>query len=177
MSFTAVVLAGGLSSRMGTDKAQLQLEQKTFLARAIELVELAGCDRVIVSSNKPGYLADVYPGNGPLGGVYTALMNTSQDILTVAVDMPLITEEILINLCDKGKCDKVTATFYHDNPLPMFIKNSTAVKATLKEILLQPESNKSIKNFLKIIAASELKKPCVGEFININTPDEFLALT
>lgn len=176
MSFSAVVLAGGQSSRMGTDKAQLQLAEQTFQGRAIELVEQTGCSEVIVSKNKPGYLVDIYPGNGPLGGVYTALMHTEFDLLVVAVDMPLMSAEILITLVKASQNNQTAATFYTDHPLPVFIKNTAAVRAMLKGVLLRESSNKSIKHFLKIIGASELQKPTHRCFVNINTPDEFLAL-
>lgn len=161
---------------MGSDKAQLQLAQKTFQERAIELVEHAGCSEVIVSKNKPGCLADIYPNNGPLGGIYTALMHTPKNVLVVAIDMPLITDNILSNLVKASQRNQVAATFYKDYPLPVFIKNSAAVRVILKDILLQEHSNKSIKHFLKMIGARELQQLTQRCFVNINTPDEFLAL-
>lgn len=77
VAFSGVVLAGGRSSRMGEDKAAL------FGERVAAALEAAGAGEVLVVRE------DDQPGNGPLGGIATALRLATQDVVVVlACDMP-----------------------------------------------------------------------------------------
>src|SRR6516164_8647370 len=51
MNFSAVILAGGKSSRMGRDKAFLETGGKTLLARQIEIARFAGATEVFISGH------------------------------------------------------------------------------------------------------------------------------
>jgi len=96
------VLAGGASSRFGSDKAFAQLNGKTMLVRMCELLRTAiGEVRIIASSSSyaPGETAvvpDLWPGEGPLGGIITALEDaqrhdaTTTHCLIVSCDMPFL---------------------------------------------------------------------------------------
>src|SRR5699024_8749210 len=92
--WTGLVLAGGKSSRMGRDKAGLiWADGQRFLDRAIDLLEQAGCARVIVSGERPGYdcVPDRWPDQGPLGGIASVLaagLELNGPLLIVPVDMP-----------------------------------------------------------------------------------------
>jgi molybdenum cofactor guanylyltransferase len=93
---TAFVLAGGKSSRMGEDKAFLQLGSRTLLDHALELARAAGGRAWIVGSS--GRFAafgpvveDVFADRGPLGGIHAALTQTVTDLnLMLAVDLPFL---------------------------------------------------------------------------------------
>src|SRR5688572_33076359 len=72
----AFILAGGASSRMGTDKSQLQLENQTFVERIVatlltvtDSIRLVGGDENSTLPTVP----DVYPKWGALGGLHAAL--------------------------------------------------------------------------------------------------------
>ena len=76
--------AGGGSTRFGTDKALVQLAGKTMLQRTVELLAQV-CDNVRVVAPAGKYndvpwpvIADRWPGEGPLGGILTALLNVNQ---------------------------------------------------------------------------------------------------
>ena len=100
--------AGGGSTRFGTDKALAMLGGKTMLQRSGEL--LAGvCDEVHLVSPAGKYndvawpvIVDRWPGQGPLGGILTALgtmqgHETSRPwALIVSCDMPFLTSEFLV---------------------------------------------------------------------------------
>jgi len=95
------VLAGGRSSRMGSDKAFLEFDGQTLLERALA-VTAAACGRVTIVGDPAKFskygpvIADVFPGCGPLGGIHAALANsTAESNLMVAVDMPFVTAELL----------------------------------------------------------------------------------
>jgi len=105
------VLAGGASSRFGRDKGLVELAGKTALQRACDLVrEVAGSVKVVAASGRYSDLqapiaADRWPGEGPLGGIITALRATEGDKngaawnLIVSCDMPFLTREWLDYLC------------------------------------------------------------------------------
>lgn len=114
MKFSAVILAGGKSSRMGRDKAWLEIDGQSLLARQIQLVREAGAHEVFISGRANAnyaefdcrVLQDQLVGAGPLGGIESALAVTPSSLLLVlAVDMPRMTPEFLRQLwsnCDEG---------------------------------------------------------------------------
>lgn len=100
----AVILAGGKSIRMGTDKAMLQLEGETLLERQVRRVRAAGAATVYISCRREADyriagtvpLFDRVPDGGPLEGIAAALDHSQQDsLLVLAVDLPSITPEFL----------------------------------------------------------------------------------
>ncbi len=110
--FHGFLQAGGGSTRFGTDKALVRLGGKTMLQRTGEL--LSGvCEevRIVAPAAKYGneawpVIADQWPGEGPLGGILSAL-DTIQNFasatawaLIVSCDMPFLTQEFLVFLRD-----------------------------------------------------------------------------
>jgi molybdenum cofactor guanylyltransferase len=95
---TGVVLAGGRSSRMGSDKAALVLDGRPLLARVVERLRLALGSVIVIGPERlaalqPGapIIPDARPGLGPLGGLATALETAQTDwVFLVACDMPFI---------------------------------------------------------------------------------------
>ncbi|MDP4096124.1 molybdenum cofactor guanylyltransferase [Paenibacillus sp. P96] len=105
MKVTGIVLAGGASSRMGTDKSQLRLDGMTVLERIAGEVRKAA-NRVIVTGSKGGSLPfgleavpDQYPGQGPLAGLHAGLKETRTEwSILCACDMPLVNAETMLAL-------------------------------------------------------------------------------
>ncbi len=102
---TAAILAGGQSSRMGTDKAFVELAGRTLIAHMLaQIAQVDAIQNTIIITNdlepyKPLNLplfSDRIPGKGALGGIYTAL-HASQHAhtLVLACDMPLINPALL----------------------------------------------------------------------------------
>jgi molybdenum cofactor guanylyltransferase len=101
------VQAGGGSTRFGSDKALAVVGGKSLLARTSEIVAGVCSDVKIVSSSdahaQPGMtmLQDGWPGEGPLGGILTAIRETRRIAsepawsLIVSCDMPFLTREWL----------------------------------------------------------------------------------
>jgi molybdopterin-guanine dinucleotide biosynthesis protein A len=100
-SVTGFVLAGGKSSRMGQDKAFLELGGRTLLAHALEQVRAVTGNTWIVGSAAKfacfgPVVEDVFPACGPLGGIQAALTAAVTDLnLITAVDMPFIQVDFL----------------------------------------------------------------------------------
>jgi molybdopterin-guanine dinucleotide biosynthesis protein A len=121
MNFSAVILAGGRSLRMGRDKAALRLQGKSLLTRQVELARELGAAEVFISGRagvdyiEPGcvVLKDAFEEAGPLAGIESALTATSTPLLLVlAVDMPNLRVaplRVLIAQCmeDRGGISRV----------------------------------------------------------------------
>jgi len=107
--------AGGGSTRFGTDKALVQFAGKTMLQRTGELLASV-CDEVTIVAPVGKYAGAAWPvlpdrwlGEGPLGGILTALstMQSSESgaawALIVSCDMPFLTREFLAFLWDRAR--------------------------------------------------------------------------
>lgn len=100
-SVTGFVLAGGKSSRMGKDKAFMQLGGRTLVAHALELAQAATGKAWIVGGAEKfvtygPVVEDLYPGCGPLAGIHAALADARTDLnLITAVDMPFLRVDLL----------------------------------------------------------------------------------
>ena len=113
------VLAGGKSSRMGKDKALLELGGHSVLERCVRLVESAtGAKAVIIGARRDGlagltFVPDDWPSAGPLGGIVTALrVSNAAWSLVVACDMPYLTKawlDFLIARARESAADVVLA--------------------------------------------------------------------
>ena len=101
---TGVVLAGGLSSRLGHDKAVLRLhsdgKELNLLARSAALLEGVCGKVIIVGREVEGYTCypDDAPGNGPVGGIATALRAAGTACLVLSCDMPFMDKAVLERL-------------------------------------------------------------------------------
>jgi molybdopterin-guanine dinucleotide biosynthesis protein A len=121
-SIAGFVTAGGRSSRFGQDKALVKLGGEVVLARMCRIVsEATGSATIIADRQRPyaGFgvpvIEDLWPGEGPLGGIITALLHSHEPAfegarqsvpaaaenwnLIVSCDMPFLTSEWLKYLC------------------------------------------------------------------------------
>jgi len=114
---TAFILAGGKSTRMGTDKAFLRWQEGTLLDHVWEMahaltpqVRIVG-DRQRFASYGAAIIEDIYPGCGPLGGIHAALSTTvSPWNLMLAVDLPLLNGRLLSYLVARARESDATVT-------------------------------------------------------------------
>lgn len=107
-------MAGGASTRFGFDKARAELNGKTMLARMCQLVkEVTRSVSVVATSGRYAEFGeriadDHWPGQGPLGGIITALMDAHSQrhqqawCLIVGCDMPFLTHEWLAYLVERA---------------------------------------------------------------------------
>jgi len=105
---TAFILAGGKSTRMGADKAFVELEGSTLLVRSLELMQ-AVCPDVRIVGDAAKFAAfgpvveDVFRDRGPLAGIHAALRSSTTDLnLILAVDLPFVPAEFLRYLVQRA---------------------------------------------------------------------------
>src|SRR5437773_4462812 len=109
MNMSAVLLAGGESRRMGKDKATLQFRGRSLWQIQFELLRKLQPSEIFISARtdptwRPEdvrFVADIPPSRGPLSGLAASLaqMHTTH-LLALAIDMPFMTEDFLLSLCD-----------------------------------------------------------------------------
>lgn len=102
---TAVILAGGKSSRMGRDKAGLPIGELSFVQYQVRRLRRMGIDEIFISGGAAAEGADCIPDElpdrGPLGGIYTCMKAASNpQCLVVSVDAPFVPETALAALAD-----------------------------------------------------------------------------
>jgi len=123
--FAGYVLAGGGSTRFGRDKALVEVDGKLMLARMIELLRGAAKEGKVVAVRGKyeafgvEIVEDRWPGEGPLGGIITALEATAKSPakcewnLIVSCDMPFLTREWLTFLCERAAKSEAQVVLPH----------------------------------------------------------------
>lgn len=103
------MLAGGLSSRLGTNKALVRLGRQTLIGRAVVFLESIASRVSVVGLSKSEHrldvptIADQVPNCGPIGGIASALEEARAEwTLILACDMPYLTPEFLRFLRDRA---------------------------------------------------------------------------
>jgi molybdopterin-guanine dinucleotide biosynthesis protein A len=113
---TAFVLAGGKSTRMGEDKAFLQLKGRTLLDRALDTVRALTPEVIIVGERSKfsrfgTVVEDVFRDRGPLGGIHAALTASATDLnLILALDMPFVERSFLKYLAREASATDALVT-------------------------------------------------------------------
>jgi molybdopterin-guanine dinucleotide biosynthesis protein A len=112
----AFILAGGKSTRMGADKAFVELDGRTLLARALEVARAVTADvRIVGDAAKFAGFApvveDVFRGSGPLGGIHAALRASGAELnLMLAVDVPFVSAALLEFLIGRARSSAAVVT-------------------------------------------------------------------
>ena len=110
MGVSGIVLAGGLSRRLGRDKAVEPIRGEPLIARVIGRLDSLTDETVVVVNNEArgdelplpptaATAVDIYPDSGSLGGIYTGLMAARNDwCVAVGCDMPFLNIELLAHM-------------------------------------------------------------------------------
>lgn len=192
---TGVILAGGISRRMGQNKALIQLGDDSLIGHVIRRIRLVADERLLITNTPNAYAhlglsmqSDIVPDAGALGGIYTGLMSASHDaVLCVACDSPFLVPKLLTYL--------VSVLDGYDAVMPWTYRGNPADHNTSDQITLQTLCAVYSKRCLPIIELmlqeSELRVHALQErasikcvspevwqafdpdgisFFNINTP-------
>lgn len=186
---TAVILAGGKSTRMGFDKQFLRINEKRLMDSLVEeLSEIF--DKIIVISNKPekyrnvSYMVkeDIIPGKGPLSGIHSGLKNaSSQYVYFIACDMPNVNLDYIRYMAEEIEDLEVHAC------ITKFGEHMETLNAFYsKDIIEQIENNlskgkRSIKHLLSDLKVHYIQEKKAREFspnwemfINLNTVEQLI---
>lgn len=188
-SCQAFILAGGASSRMGTDKSQLLVERQTFteriantLRKVTDSVSIVGrsIDASLDASSLP-CVPDIYPQWGALGGLHAALAAADRAwAIVVACDLPFVTSELFLHLAGlRLDHDAVVPVQMDGRPQPLaalYRVNPCLQRAT--ELIEAGQRRpldllESVKT--RWVAFEEIRNLDQAErfFVNINTPEDY----
>jgi molybdopterin-guanine dinucleotide biosynthesis protein A len=195
--FSGCVLAGGKSSRMGNDKAWLEINGKTFLENAVDsLRPFCSLVKIVLNKSQPhfiekipaecSYIFDVFENRGALGGIHAALQNCETEFAVIlAVDLPFVSRKAIEKLCQAALDSKDFAAIVpHQNdgrvqPLCAVYR----VKDCLPKLeeLLDENDSASVRDFLKLISPKyiEANRLSANEnlLFNVNHPTDFQSVS
>jgi len=181
MQRAAFILAGGRSSRMGSDKALLPLRGATLVEHVMAQVHSVTSNITLVGNSKRhinlGYpvIEDRFVGCGPLAGIHAALATTNCDWnLILACDMPEVTAGFLCQLmehAESGSCDAVIPVPPGGIPEPL-----CAVYHRRCEGVIANALQNGIRKVTGVLAGLKVDYwpvPHPNFFRNLNTPQEW----
>ncbi|MEP7267504.1 MAG: molybdenum cofactor guanylyltransferase [Saprospiraceae bacterium] len=121
------ILAGGKSSRMGTDKGLLNFNGKPIVQKIINQL-MPAVDKTIIVSNNVAYekfglevIPDLIADVGPAGGIHAALSHTdSEQIFVVSCDMPYITTDAIQYMIEQASQSQITLPLNREKIEPLF---------------------------------------------------------
>ena len=177
------ILAGGKSSRMGTDKGLLLFEGKPMIQYVIEQMQPI-FDKLVIVSNNPEYakfglevIPDLIKDIGPAGGIYTALNHSNTKLnFMVSCDMPFVTaaaiefiitntyESQIVLLENQGKIEPLFG-IYSKECEGLWLQLIEQEKIKLQDMVLHFR--------LKTIPVEKNEIFAATFFKNINTEEDF----
>ncbi len=185
---TALVLAGGDSSRMGQDKAVLELGGQTLLDRAIATMQQIFPKLIVSVRQMRGgveqrQVCDEVAASGPLAGLAAGLAQTDTSwVFVLACDMPFVSAAVVEQLAQHREgCDAVVPVVGgYTQPLAAFYARS-ALDVMRTSLAGKDKSLRGVLNKLKVTYVSEAElracDPQLCSFIDLDTPQDYQAAT
>jgi molybdopterin-guanine dinucleotide biosynthesis protein A len=185
-SISVAILAGGNSTRMGTNKAFVEVGGQPLVERVIDRVHDLGFETFLVANTPADYThlglpvyTDLIPGKGPLGGLYTAIVQARGDCtLVVSCDQPFLNPALLRYLLSlRDGFDVVVPLNREDYPQSMHAVYGKACLGPIRR-RLDADHLKVIGFFpdvrVREVAGQEIDQfdPDRISFINVNTPED-----
>ena len=178
-AFSAVILAGGKSSRMGSCKAELPWGGKTLVEHQVNKISALGISDIMVSGySRPvtgtRFVPDIYPEKGPLGGIHACLCAANKAAcFVISVDAPLFSPDemkLLIKAHLAGD-SPITVAEYLGTLEPLIGVYDSSLSDAAEEIL--QGANTSVKHLLDQIGFAVCEFSDENSVRNCNTPDEY----
>jgi Molybdopterin-guanine dinucleotide biosynthesis protein A len=187
---TGVILAGGSSRRMGSNKALLKLDGMTMIEKVYQIVSSLFDDVVLVTNHPEEYsfipcrkIPDIYQEYGSIAGLHAALTTTTTNrIFLAGCDMPLLNRELIRLLAQTSpEADAVVPLNSAGLLEPLHAVYAKSSLSAVSEMMEAGE--KSILRLFDKITTTVLPpaayahlEQAESSFVNANTPGEFQAL-
>ncbi|ABL01112.1 molybdenum cofactor guanylyltransferase [Pelobacter propionicus] len=186
---TAVILAGGMSSRMKSNKALLPYRGERFIERIFRKLSEVFPEVILVTNSPELYrflpcriVADLYPGMGALAGIQAGLTQSSTPyIFVVACDMPDLDEQLVRYLVSRADGVDVVIPESDSGLEPLHAAYGRGCLGVMNDALSSGRS-KIVACFdqLKVDVVSHQDiaaiDPTFLSFRNINTPEEYFRI-
>lgn len=189
---TAVILAGGKSSRMGSDKSLLKLGGKALIEHVVDAIRPYASTVIVVTNNKEKYrflnnvsfVSDIIKNQGPFIGLISGIKSIDTKwCFVTSCDMPLIDGKIIEYLW-RRKERNIVSPFSNDGYEPLISLYSKDVLPFAEKMMT--EDMRSINKFIAIMEklgyVDKIDKNILMEefgeeiFLNINNHDNYLRL-
>lgn len=184
--FTGIVLAGGFSSRFGTNKALAKIGSDKLIEHVVARIEPLFEEVIIVTNDPLDYVelgktivTDIVPHQGPLGGIYTGLFFSRHEYaFVVACDMPFINPDFVQFLVDNAHGNDVVVPSFDNKFEPLHAIYGRRCLGHMKS-LLERDRRQVMEIFRRVktlkIGEEEIRKfdPEMKCFFNINTVDDW----
>ena len=185
---TGAILAGGKSSRMGEDKALLELNGKSFIQQITETLQSVFHKVIIISDRGEKYqfldlaiYQDIFKECGPLGGIHSALRNAeTKKVFIVSCDLPLMTSDAIGHLVARAHEGIIVVPSLQKRVQPLFGIYGQTCLPDLEEFLKRGQ--KRVRRFVEEMGAvvlpmdSALPVQQSEIFINVNTAKNYRKL-
>jgi len=178
-NITAVILAGGKSTRMKQDKALVKLNNKTLLNHQIDTLSPI-FNEIIISANinyncDYKIINDINKNKGPIGGIYSVLQNIkTEKVFIIAVDMPYITQDIINKLINNCNNYDITIPKINNRIEPTCaIYSKKCISVIKKQLTL---NNYKLTNFISICKTNYVSftENDLNYFKNLNYPEDLI---
>ena len=174
------VLAGGRSSRMGTDKAALRYMDAPFVEHILATMSLVVADVVVCGGAYEGpitVLPDPVDHAGPLAGLLAALDHADgRPVVVVPTDMPLVSVELIRRLADPpltGERSRLARA--GDQIQPLCAAFGPEVRGLVSDRV--NSAKRSAMGLIDMLASVEYIDSDARTLTNINTPEQYEAVT
>jgi molybdenum cofactor guanylyltransferase len=182
-NLTGIILSGGKSSRMGLNKALIEIDGIKIIERIYNILKKITTN-IIISSNtdvytflQEQYIEDEIKGIGPIGGLYSCLKksSTKYNIVTTC-DMPFIPIQLYKLFVSLSEGYDATVPLFNDNIEPLVGVYNVSTLSFIENAINQKEY--SVQNLLKKMNCKLIKVDESLEyfrkdyFININTRED-----
>ena len=178
---SAVVLAGGRSTRLGQDKVLLPYHGVSFVQHQVNKLHEFGIEDIIISGYEgpiagTTFVPDIYPHFGPLSGMHaglSAIVNPAA--LVLAVDTPLLPVELLGALAE-AHSGGITVMEHGGKREPLIGVYDSAIAAACEELLLS--GRRSVHALLDRVGCRTVRyRGDEKLLLNCNTPEDYALLT
>lgn len=174
---SAIILAGGYSSRMGRNKAELSFHGVSFLQHQVNKLRSLGVEELLIAGY-PGapdgcrYVPDVYPHRGPLSGIHAGLLAAKEPrALVLAVDTPLVPESLLEELIEAHKTG-ITIVSCGSEIEPLIGVYDRALYRDCERLLRTADS--SLRRLFQRVGVTTVEyRGDPALLINCNTPEDY----
>jgi len=160
---------------MGRDKARLPFRGGTLSSAIADAVRAAAGCAVLVGNPELGGIPDRYPGEGPLGGILTALDHTSSEWnLILACDLPEIGPALLSRLLDTAEASGCDALIPHTpggRPQPLCAVYRRDARETIEQRF--QAGTRKVMAALEELDVCHLGVTETVQFQNVNTPEDW----
>ncbi len=181
---TGAILAGGKSLRYGKNKALEVFQGKSLIEHAVQSLRTF-CDPLLVVANdltpyfrvRATLVQDVVPDQGPLGGIYTALLFSPHNwVFVKATDMPFLVEELAQKMYSSSEGYDVVLPMLSERYEPLLALYSRRCLPAIAAAL--ERGDRKITRFFRKVKVRQLPEeewrtvdPDGLSFKNINTPE------